>query len=97
MSVEEIKCPVNAAYPQFLDCETLSEPFPFVVPDSCAPDYGPEGTHGPGSDLHGFLLTGSPPALFPGRLVEPCSYPSLPVFVEMGIWNHIIPFRRHCG
>ena len=48
-----------------------------------------------GCDASSFLDTVVTPSLLSGWLIEPCSHISLPILMEMAIWNHVITLWRH--
>ena len=50
---------------------------------------------GPWSHFGGLERTSFAATFFPGGLVEPGLHITVPILMEVGIWDHLIPFGRH--
>lgn len=85
----------NATHLQFFNGESASDTQLGVVTDRRTSDnrtkWTSRWTWEQSFRLFDTVLTSS---LLPGRLVEPCSYMLLPIFMEVSIRDHIITFTH---
>ena len=80
---------------QFLKSESTATTILDVVLESRASDDRPQRLDRSGSNFSGLSSTSLAAAVFPGGLVEPGLNITVPILVEMGIGDHLIPFGRH--
>ena len=90
--------PMIYCYLELLKSESSTKPDLGVVLEGGTMNYGSKpATDGTRCYLACLLNTCVSSADLAGRLVEPGLHPSLPVFVEVPIRDHIITFGRHLG
>lgn len=79
------------AHPDFSKGETASGANFGVITDGRTADHRSKwASYRPRCNRFGLLNSVLPSAVFPRRLIEPGLHKSLPILMEMAIWNHII-------
>ena len=81
---------LDHTYPQFFKSEASAKSNFGVVLECWTSDNWPKVSNWSGWYLSSFLLSGYSSSLLSSRLVKPCFYVVLPVFMKMAIRNYVV-------